>query len=329
MKVTLQERALIAAGFSREPSPEGFGPLWRSYRVQNERCQGWFHSLSPEDEPWSVSIHDFVIRDDFVMNFDSPRYLTVTWFRSIAGEEFSPYRKLRPNSIWGQSIGGGPWRGVAHGGIPVQSVSIEVTPEFSARFLDLEYEGKFRNVEKAFVSLGRNDEFPEMKALLSGLWPQPGDEGRSKLFYGGKVLEAMSLIVERTRREAPGSRRAASPADCERIHDVVCYIDDHCAADLRVPDLAAMACMSPTKFKSTFKLVTGMTVIGYVQSRRMSQAEQLMRRDDLTIGQIAHAVGYACAGRFSAVFKREVGMLPSEFRKSVVARRCQGGEPNR
>lgn len=319
MKSAFQEPILRASGFARKPSPEGFGPLWRSYYSHDENRRGWFHSFSPEEASWSISIHDFVIRDDFVMDFVLPDYLTVTWFKSISGEEFDPYRKLRPNSIWGQSIGGRPWRGIAHGGIPVQSVSIEIAPAFSARFLEREYDGEFQNVEEAFVSLGRCDEFPEMKALLSRLWPQPGDAAHGELYYEGKVLEAMGLIVERTRRGVPAESKVLSAADRERMHDVICYIDDHCSAELRLSDLTALACMSPTKFKEAFKLANGKTFTRYVQGRRMSQAELLLRQDDLTIDQVARAVGYSCASRFSALFRREVGMLPSEFRKTLAS----------
>ena len=87
---------------------------------------------------------------DYVMDSRLPDYLTVTWFKSIAGEEFSPYRKLRPNSIWGRSIGGSPWRGVAHGNMPVQSVSIEVSPAFSARFLEGAWRGRHRSLALSF-----------------------------------------------------------------------------------------------------------------------------------------------------------------------------------
>ena len=75
--------------------------------------------------------------------------------------------------------------------------------------------------------------------------------------------------------------------------------------------------MSPTKFKAAFKRANGKTVTQYVQGRRMSQAELLLRQPDLTIEQVGRAVGYNCASRFSALFRREVGMLPSEYRKTL------------
>ena len=317
MKKSFQESILGSSSFVTAESPRGFGPLWTSYRSQDEKLNGWFHFLSPGEALWSISIHDFVMAGDYVMESDPPSYLTVAWFKSVSGEEFSPYRKLKTDCIWGQSIGGGPWRGVVHDTVPVQSVSIEMAPEFAEKYLAREFNGEFHSVEQAFVALGSGDEFPEMRALLSKLWPQPGDAYRNELYYEGKVLEAMGLIVERSRHVQLRETRPLSPVDRERIHDVVRYIDDHCSADLRISDLASIACMSPTKFKETFKRANGKTLTQYVQERRMSRAEMLLRQPDLTIEQVGRAVGYTCASRFSALFKRETGMLPSEFRRTL------------
>ena len=146
---------------------------------------------------------------------------------------------------------------------------------------------------------------------------RPGDEHRSQLYYEGKVFEAMGLIVERTKARRDTSGRAVAPEDRERIQAVALYIDDHCASALTVDDLARAACMSPTKFKECFKAVTGSTLTRYVQSRRISQSEGLLRMPDLSIEQVAHAVGYTCASRFSELFRRETGLLPSEYRRGL------------
>lgn len=167
------------------------------------------------------------------------------------------------------------------------------------------------------MALGAADGFPEMKALLSRLWPRPGDPEHGELYYEGAVLQAMGLIVERSRRGPAEAGGRVGPADRERLRDVTSYIDDHCSAQLRIGDLARLACMSPTKFKETFKRLNGQTVIRYVQGRRMSRAELLLRQADLSIEQVGRSVGYTCASRFSALFKREIGMLPSEYRRRL------------
>ncbi|MFR1637756.1 MAG: helix-turn-helix domain-containing protein [Eggerthellaceae bacterium] len=43
----------------------------------------------------------------------------------------------------------------------------------------------------------------------------------------------------------------------------------------------------------------------------------LLRMPDLSIEQVAHAVGYTCASRFSELFRRETGLLPSEYRRGL------------
>ena len=252
MKEAFQAALLAGASFAPAEPPDGFGPLWNSYKSDGQGCRGWFHHLSPERAEWSISIHDFVMEGDFVMDSAPHQYLTVTWFKSICGEEFQPYRRLRPGAVWGQSIGGGPWRGVAHGSSPVQCVSIEVTPDFAQNCLAGELAGddgagaREEEVERAFTALGDSGPFPEMSALLSGLWPRPRDGARSALHYEGKVLEAMGLIVERSRSAATGEAKPVAAVDRERIREVALYIDDHCSARLRLADLAAIACMSPT-----------------------------------------------------------------------------------
>lgn len=306
---------LELAGFTEVENPEGFCPLWRSYRCIEGNVRGDFHVLSP-GEGWQVAIHDFTLVEDALMEFDLPEYLSVAWHESISGEEFTPYRKLRAKSIWGFCSDKG-WRGLVHGGIPVRSVSVEVLPQMSREYLEREYGGQFDRVRDAFSSLGDIDDFPELRVLLEGLWPRPGDERRSRLYYEGKVFEAMGLIVERTKARPSAPQRTVSSEDRERILSVAAYVDDHCASNLRVAELARAACMSPTKFKECFKVVTGSTLTGYMQSRRISQAEQLLRQPDLSIEQVARTVGYACASRFSELFRRETGMLPREYRSGM------------
>lgn len=304
---------LEIAGFQEIERPEGFCPLWRSYHSDGGNSRGDFHILAPSDR-WQIAIHDFTLVQDALMEFKLPEYLSVAWYDSISGEEFSPYRKLRAKSIWGFYSGEGGWRGLVHGGVPVRSVSVEVMPHMSREYLEQEYGGQFERVRDAFASLNDSDDFPELRAVLSRLWPRPGDEQRSQLYYEGKVFEAMGLIVERTKGRPSQASRAVSSEDRDRIRNVASYIDDHCASTLKLPDLARAACMSPTKFKGCFKAVTGSTVTEYVQSRRISQAEQLLRQPDLSIEQVARTVGYTCASRFAELFRRETGLLPSEYR---------------
>lgn len=62
--------------------------------------------------------------------------------------------------------------------------------------------------------------------------------------------------------------------------------------------------MGTTKLKITFKQVYCCTITEYIQQRRLSQGENLLCSTDFPIEQIALAVGYSNAGRFSRDFKK-------------------------
>lgn len=93
------------------------------------------------------------------------------------------------------------------------------------------------------------------------------------------------------------------------------YLNDHYAFEIPSERLSQIAAMGTTKLKTTFKQFHNCTVTEYIQQRRMSQAEHLLSKTDLTIGQIAQAVGYSTSSRFAELFRRSTGILPGEYRK--------------
>ena len=73
--------------------------------------------------------------------------------------------------------------------------------------------------------------------------------------------------------------------------------------------------MSPTKFKESFRVVTGLSLTRYVRRARVERAEVLLRQPEATVQGIARAVGYSRASSFSEMFRSETGMSPSEYRQ--------------
>ncbi|WP_273088626.1 AraC family transcriptional regulator [Cryptobacterium curtum] len=304
---------LASSGFKQIENPVGFSSLWQTYTIDSPKMKGRFYACSPEDS-WQISIHDFTLKENRLLEFEKQEYISIGWYESISGEQFSPYRRLRPSSLWGFSAYEG-WHGLVHGDIPVKSVTIEIKQGMLQKLIADKYWGSLAEINTALLSINEDADIPEMRALLKGLWPQPGDKERSVLFYEGKAIEAVGLLVQHSKRHALKDVHKVPEADRQRIREVAQFIDDHCASALRLDDLAQAACMSPTKFKSCFKAVTGSTMTTYIQSRRMSMAESLLHQPDLTIEQVARAVGYTCTSRFSELYQRETGMLPSELRK--------------
>lgn len=66
-----------------------------------------------------------------------------------------------------------------------------------------------------------------------------------------------------------------------------------------------------------FKLVTGQSIIRYINAVRVNQAKQLIETTPLSIGEIGYLVGINDPYHFSKVFKKYVGLSPTQYFKQV------------
>jgi AraC family transcriptional regulator of adaptative response / methylphosphotriester-DNA alkyltransferase methyltransferase len=98
-------------------------------------------------------------------------------------------------------------------------------------------------------------------------------------------------------------------------------IEREYASDLRLDDVARRLLTSPRQLQRAFDEVGGTSFRDYVCLVRMRRAAAaLRRRPDLTVSQIALAVGYHQRAQFAKAFRRHYGVAPSEYRHGVVGR---------
>jgi len=72
--------------------------------------------------------------------------------------------------------------------------------------------------------------------------------------------------------------------------------------------------MSETKLKTTFKAVYGVSMLQYFIEKKMEVAMGMIKNSNIQIKNISSSIGYENASKFSATFKKQFGMLPSEVR---------------
>ncbi len=71
---------------------------------------------------------------------------------------------------------------------------------------------------------------------------------------------------------------------------------------------------------SKFKRLVGMGMRQYIEYGRMEAATRLLRNEDLSILQIAWAIGYTYPESFARAFKRYFGCSASEYREQILRR---------
>jgi AraC-like DNA-binding protein len=104
------------------------------------------------------------------------------------------------------------------------------------------------------------------------------------------------------------------------IPPIVCKIRSYLVANynnkITLNHLAAHFNLDPYYLQKLFKRSLGQSPIEYIIHLRMNKAKNLIRTSDLSISEIAYAVGVDNISHFSRQFKKLEGMTPVEYRRN-------------
>lgn len=137
--------------------------------------------------------------------------------------------------------------------------------------------------------------------------------------FGGREMaveaaKALLLPMPRTTQSAYALLPVSKPHDDERIRKIESHLQENLQKDITTPDLAALAGMTPRTFVRHFKAATGRQPAAYLQALRIEAAKSLLEEGVKPVQAISLEVGYCDLAFFRAVFRRETGMTPAEYR---------------
>jgi transcriptional regulator GlxA family with amidase domain len=98
------------------------------------------------------------------------------------------------------------------------------------------------------------------------------------------------------------------------LEPVLRWIEDNCAKDPTLDDIAAYAGMSTRTLNRRFREQTGTTPLQWLLRARIRQAQYLLEATDHTLDRIANQIGFGSPTAFRDRFKRIVGTTPSAYR---------------
>jgi transcriptional regulator GlxA family with amidase domain len=99
-----------------------------------------------------------------------------------------------------------------------------------------------------------------------------------------------------------------------RLKKLFDHISAQPAEKLSVSAAARLAGMNAAQFMKTFKQVSGMTLVAYLNHVRLANAARMLRETDRSIADIANTTGFSDQSYFDKRFKRAFGRTPKEFR---------------
>ena len=125
------------------------------------------------------------------------------------------------------------------------------------------------------------------------------------------ILTLLSLLL---------SRHVASDIDVYKesnllssIKKALGYIHSEYARHLSLDEIASVAGISKYYFAREFLSVTSLSFIAYLNAFRCEKAKIMLLEGKCNIESVAYSVGFASASYFNRIFKKIVGMSPSDY----------------
>lgn len=88
--------------------------------------------------------------------------------------------------------------------------------------------------------------------------------------------------------------------------------------DISLDSVSAMLKLNASYFSSLFKRTFGVNFLDYLTQLRMDAARELLRDPLRSTAEVAGMVGYESANYFTRAFKKNVGMTPTDYRRSAL-----------
>lgn len=102
-----------------------------------------------------------------------------------------------------------------------------------------------------------------------------------------------------------------------RLRPVITYIDEHFREKIYIEELSAMINVSPDYFTKMFKESIGKTPIDYINGMRVNSAMELLCTTEMSMTEIADAIGFCNPNYFHKIFKQYMLTSPLAYRKSA------------
>jgi AraC-like DNA-binding protein len=127
----------------------------------------------------------------------------------------------------------------------------------------------------------------------------------------GLALAVVSVIADLVQTPTPDIRH-----ESQRVFHIKWVVRDQLYnPGLNVRFIAQRLGCSADHLSHIFHKDTGETLIRYIQRQRMTGALAALDNPRLTVAEIAFACGFADAGYFTRVFRKQTGMTPLDYRK--------------
>lgn len=99
------------------------------------------------------------------------------------------------------------------------------------------------------------------------------------------------------------------------VIDVKNYIMHHISDPIKTKDIAKEFYTNRSRLSTNFKKETGENLIDFILKEKIEEAKRLLRYSNKTLVSISFYLGFSSQSHFTRVFKKYIGLTPTEYRE--------------
>ncbi|ALS79759.1 MULTISPECIES: helix-turn-helix domain-containing protein [Planococcus] len=127
------------------------------------------------------------------------------------------------------------------------------------------------------------------------------------MFVADELIEFFVSIISERKQPSFGH---------QTVNKVVIYINDEVERDLSVEDIAKHFSISTSHLSRIFREHAGITLVEYLNVRRVEESQYYLRHSDKGISEISKQFHFCNQSYFTRIFKKYTEVTPKQFRDS-------------
>ena len=157
--------------------------------------------------------------------------------------------------------------------------------------------------------------YQTVRSILEQLPPGFPQDDHQKIFLFSQIIGLCAALQPYT---ASNSQHPRQFPEDQAMRKVIMYLYLHYREPLTLEKIATCVHLHPNYLCGVFKSYAGRTVMEQLTQTRVDAAKYLLRRDSLSMPQVAELTGFPSERTFYRQFKQLTGMTPKEYQKEQV-----------
>ncbi len=165
----------------------------------------------------------------------------------------------------------------------------------------------------------KSSESKRIRELVFKMLGSGKNSPKSEFYLHGLFFEFFSCLIDENMPQQQEDLAHDRETTNRYLREAIAYIQQHFSEGLRVSDLADHVAVSRGYLYQIFNETLGMSPKQYLTNFCMTRATELLTLDDQPVEEVAKSCGYPNPVAFSALFRKRMGISPTQYRAQVSA----------